>query len=88
MFTTNSLQPFLIYFFACKVDICVMETFLGMPWIFVWFPWFLVHKIDLFRKSSMTLCYSKQYMLIITSYDPKGKIFKSILAGKLFKFTS
>ena len=88
MLTVKCLQPFLIHFFTCKVDICLTKTFLGMPWIFVWFPWISVHNIDLFRQSCMKWCCSNHSMLISTSYDPKGKIFKSILAGKPFKFTS
>ena len=31
VFTANSLQPFLIHFFACKADIFLKKTFLGMP---------------------------------------------------------
>ena len=40
--------------------------------------------IDLFKQSSMTWCCSNDSMPIITSYNPKGKMFRSKLVGKLF----
>ena len=88
MFTANNLQPFLTHFFACKEKICLTETFFGMPWTFTWFPWLLVHKIDLCKQSSMTWCSSNQSMSIIISYDPQGRMFRFTFVGKPFRFTS
>ena len=31
IFTTNNLHPFLMHFFACEEDICLIETFFGTP---------------------------------------------------------
>ena len=58
MLTAKRLQPFLIHFLACKVDIYLTKTHLGMPWIFVWFPCLSMHNNDLFRYSSITWCCS------------------------------
>ena len=88
MFNTKSFHPFIMHFFACKADIFLIENFLYMPWIFTWFPWLSVQNIDLCKQSSMTWCCSNQSMAISTSYDPKGKMFKFILARKKSKFTS
>ena len=88
MFTANNLYPFLTHFFICKIDICLTKTFFGIHFTFIGFPRLPIHKIDLCKQSSMTWCCSNQSMSISTSYDPKGKIFKYILAGKSFKFTS
>ena len=88
MFTANNLQPFLTHFFACKEDICLTQTFFGMPWNFTWLPRISVHKIDLCKQSSMTWCCSNQSMPISTSYDPKGRMFRFTFVRKPFRFTS
>ena len=88
MFTAKNLQPFLMHFFACKDDICLIETFFGMPWIFIWFPWLSVHEIDLCKQLSMKWCCFNQSMPISISYDPKGRMFRFTFVGKPFRFTS
>ena len=88
IFTTNSLYPFLMYFFSYEVDIFIIETFFGMPWIFTWFPWLYVHKIDLCKQSTMTWCFPNQSMPISISYDPKGRMFRFTLVGETFRITS
>ena len=86
--TVNNLQPFLAHFFICKAEICLTETFIGMPWTFTWFPWLSVQKIYLCRQLSMTWCCSNQSMPIRISYDPKGRMFRFTLVRKPFRFTS
>ena len=88
MFTTNNLQPFLMHFFACRADICLTETFFGIPWTFTWFPRLSIHKIDLCTQSSMIWFYFSQSMPISTSYNPKGTMLMFDFIEKPFSFTS
>ena len=88
IFTANNLQPFIMLFFACKVDICLTKNFFGTPWVLTQLPWLSVHKIYLCKQSSMTWCCSNQSMSISISYDPKGRMFRFTFVGKPFRFTS